>query len=68
MSSRVVVILKIKRIKMCSLVDDWYDIIYMHSQTCRVGEGTNNSCVCGGGGVKEKKWGRVVGISMCYFV
>ena len=25
-------------------------------------------CVGRGGGVKEKKWGRVVGISMCYIV
>ena len=51
----MVVILKIKRIKMCSEVDDCYDIIYMYSQTCRVGEG-HTVCVWGGG-VKEKKWG-----------
>ena len=67
-SSRVVVILKIKRIKMCSLVVDCCDIIYMHSQTCRVGEGTNSSCVLGGGGGKERNWGGAVGIRMCYFV
>ena len=53
---------------MCSLVVDCYDIIYMHSKTCRVGgRKTFRVCVCWGG-VKEMKWGRVVGITMCYII